>query len=469
MTEGLLTLVGGAALGWAFIARSRGADADPGAERGLRACTAMALALAIVSTVTAGTLLLPAVPSASLALRAGLLVFAIFLWPGRRRRPAPALPALTPALPAPRALRSLLAAACVAAIYATVVRLSARPDGAWDAFAFWNARARLLLRASHDASAILSPDLSAPHPDYPLLLPGLVAWSWSIVGEGVTSATAAIALLFGALAGASLFCAISPRRGGTVACLAVLVWLATPHVLRQVSWRYADVPLSAFLVLACGWLAAAYDRPAGAPGAVALAGLCASIGAWTKNEGMVAVLALGFVILARPPVGLARLAALRAFGLGALAFLAVLVAFKIGYAPPNDLVARTESAGALARLTDPSRYGVIARHLFAEFTRSSHWNYLFPGAIVVAAAGPLRGGAPRPVGRALALVGLGYFAVYVLTPQVLVWHLGTSADRLLMQLYPPVLLLAALRLPVPSNPPVSPSPPLRSGIESTLP
>jgi hypothetical protein len=45
---------------------------------------------------------------------------------------------------------------------------------------------------------------------------------------------------------------------------------------------------------------------------------------------------------------------------------------------------------------------------------------------------------------ALALMFVGYFFVYVLTPMDLIWHLGTSLERLLLQMWPTFLFLLFL-------------------------
>jgi len=46
----------------------------------------------------------------------------------------------------------------------------------------------------------------------------------------------------------------------------------------------------------------------------------------------------------------------------------------------------------------------------------------------------------------LAVMLIGYFFVYVITPQNLEWHLRTSLARLLLQLWPMTLFLFALCL-----------------------
>jgi hypothetical protein len=47
---------------------------------------------------------------------------------------------------------------------------------------------------------------------------------------------------------------------------------------------------------------------------------------------------------------------------------------------------------------------------------------------------------------AVMMMVLGYFAIYVITPLSLDYHLPTSLDRLMMHLWPSVLLLAGLAI-----------------------
>ena len=71
------------------------------------------------------------------------------------------------------------------------------------------------------------------------------------------------------------------------------------------------------------------------------------------------------------------------------------------------------------------------------------------GAIGFAGYLGLRGVAPdlrpvMPVAGPLVLTACGYCALYLVTPYNLSWHLATSADRLLVQLWPSIVFVALL-------------------------
>jgi hypothetical protein len=441
----LVILLAFGLVGVVVLRTIRPADPVTARERGLRWLTAAALTLALASTWTAASLFSPMLAFSAIAV--GLLaMFACAL-----RRPDP-LAAGPPDRfdwpPAPRALVALAALACAVAAFVVASRLSHMPDGEADAFAVWSLRARLFLRSPGDPS-VFSIGANA---DYPLLLPGLVALGWKIAGEGAGWVSGAIAALFLALAFSGIVAAVKPRRGATAAILSALALLAMPHVLHRAPWRYADVPLAAFLVLAIGWLASAYERPARARSALALAGLCASMAAWTKNEGSIHVVALALVLALRPPKSLTRRRAVACALAGATPFLAVLLAFKLGFAPNSEYGRALAPATLLGRLTDGSRHLAVARHVFDELLRGSHWNFLLPAAALTVGFFPCRDMGDIPAGRVVGLAALAYAAIYVVTPYPLAWQLDTSLDRLMLQLCPALLVALALRVAPPPPP-----------------
>ena len=436
----ILILAAVVLMGPVVVGAIRPSDAGPVRESGLRRLTALSLALALASAWTTASLLVP--PIAVCGVLVALLATALCV----RKRSNVSSAERLDVVVAPRAPRALVALASVAFAVAgavLVLRLARRPDGEWDAYAIWNLRARLLVREPGDLSTFAI----GAHPDYPLLLPGLVAAGWTLTGDGAAWVSGAIAWLFAAIAAGGIAAVVRPRRGSSMAILAALAYVAMPW--SSVPWRYADVPISAFLVLAVGWLASAYEQPSRARSAVALAGLCASLAAWTKNEGAVHVAALGLVLLLRPPTGVPRRRAMACFFGAALPLLAVLVAFKVGLAPESEYVAESTPTIWFSRLGDGSRYVTIARHVWEELTRRSHWNFLLPTAILLVGFLPRRRSADIPVARSVGLVALAYAGIYLVSPHPLDWQLTWSLDRLLLQLCPALLVALALRVAPP--------------------
>ncbi len=447
----LVTLVAFVLMGHVVVSAIRSSDAGPVGESGLRLLTSWALALALVSTWTAASLLVPSVAFGGMAV--ALLVLGLCV---RRRSEAPLAPPLAAVAPlrASRALVVLAVVAFAVAAFVLASRLGRRPDGQADASSIWNLRARLLVREPGDTATFAI----GAHPDYPLLLPGLVAAGWTLFSDAGPWVSGVIAALFLAIATAGILVAVRPRRGTSVAILAAIAYVAMPQVVQKTAWRYADVPISAYFVLAVGWLASAYEHPTRSRSALVLTGLCASLAVWTKNEGVFQVVALGLVLALRPPVGTSRGRALSSYLGGAAPFLCVLVAFKAGLAPDSEYVAAATPGQLIDRLSDGSRYVTVARYLFGEVTRWSHWAFLLPAAMLLAAFLPRRGSADVPVARCVGLVALAYVAIYLVTPLPLAWQLENSIDRLLLQLCPALFVAVALRIAPPVSPSRAPSP-----------
>jgi len=349
---------------------------------------------------------------------------------------AEAAPARAPILLAGGALlvAAGFAARAVAAYWVEI------PLGAFDAVATWNLRARLL----HLASGDLSNALDATN--YPLLLPGAISFQWSLAGA--VSTVAARATGAGFLAATALLLAACPRRGGrALGYAAAALFLATPFAVGQGSSQEADVPTACYLLASAALLASRLRATPGPP--AELAGLALGLLVWTKNEGL---LWAGFALalFALTDRRAARRDAPR-LALGLAPGLVALALFKLVWAPDRGLSASGFLEGeALGRLADGARWREIGGALVERLDPTAGpfpWGFawLF---LAVAAVGlrilraELASSESRFLSRlALATVGCVPI-VYALTPLPLAWHLGTSLDRLLLQLYP--LALAAV-------------------------
>ena len=99
----------------------------------------------------------------------------------------------------PAVPRYLIALFILAAALALIMFLGAvayNPHGEEGAWSIWDIKARFLFRAGAFWRDAFSSDLGFTHPDYPLMLPGLVALCWKLAGQESTNAPVAIAFLF---------------------------------------------------------------------------------------------------------------------------------------------------------------------------------------------------------------------------------------------------------------------------------
>jgi hypothetical protein len=320
-----------------------------------------------------------------------------------------------------------------------------QPHGTFDAYAIWNQRARFLFRLGADWRQAFDPNINWKfHADYPLLLPLNVVRLWTAAGSEVLRAPQVLSVLFALALAGVLFGALWSARRPVGAAVAGCLLLGTPWLLMIASAQTADVPLAGYLLGTAALLWLSLERETPPDGWMALAGLCAGLAAWTKNEGQLFALvalacAVGVAVRRR------GVRSLIAFLLGAALPAAALISFKLWLAAPGDLFVGQTLADLLAKLVDGSRYVTI----LAWFGRLE-WNFGgwgFPALPLLALAALLLW--KRPIHRApligmLVLLGLtlaGYMGIYLITPHPLEWHLNYSADRLLFHLYPLLLFI----------------------------
>ena len=180
------------------------------------------------------------------------------------------------------------------------------------------------------------------------------------------------------------------------------------------------------------------------------AGFLAGCALWTKNEGMLffPALLLGWAVASwkMKRMGKAWME-LMWMVLGASPFLALWVVLKIHCSPSNDLLASLSLPLIADRLLDPTRHGVILR--------TAVWTIVKMGSPIVLCVfwfflrdkKRIERTPARTAGSlALIFMAAGYYAAYLFSPYDLAWHLSTSAERLLLQIWPSALFLAILGL-----------------------
>ena len=402
------------------------------------------LGLGLTSALFFGASLVSARPALLSGVGEALLIIAL-AWSLRRRPPAPPAPVAdrVPLTWLDWILATSLVQAAVVAGVVVARAYAAEPYGGWDGWAIWNLHARFMLRAGPGwTDALTSPQLSWSHPDYPWLVPASVARVWSWSGAETPFAAAAVSVVFAIATVVLLVAAVAKLRGRTAALLAGLVLAGTPFFVTFAPNQHADIPL-ALCVLATGVLLALGRH-------FFLAGLCAALAAWTKNEGMLfaTIAALAVALQARRDHARGRFGC---FVAGLIIGAAPVIYFKLAIAPPNDL-AVAPLGPRLAHLLDGARHTLILATAWRDLRQFGEWT-LLPFAAMALPFAAWRWRPPLADARALpVLLGAmlaGFYVVYLLSPQDLAWHLDTSLVRLLLQLWPLALFWWALALPLP--------------------
>jgi len=331
-----------------------------------------------------------------------------------------------------------------------------QPHGIQDAWNIWNMRARFMFRGGPGWTDLFTPALYwLNHPDYPFLVTAGAARAWHLLGQETTAIPAVQAALYAAGLTGVLLTGLGSRHSWGQGTLAGTLLASSAWFVLFGAWQIADVPLTFFYTSALFFLVLVLSDTAPThPGLLFLLALTGGLAAWTKNEGILFALLLGAIwFLARlaarssPRVLLRELAGLLP-GLF-LPILALLI-LKLVLAPASDLFAGQSGSSIAARLADPARYTLTLEYLWHSvqtFSTFKGWSLTILPFLAVYALlhWPARGErALRGLAYAAAclfLLALGYFAIYLITPHDLVWHLRTSTNRLLFHLYPPGLLL----------------------------
>jgi len=348
----------------------------------------------------------------------------------------------------------------LAAAIAFILSFIRNPHGGWDAWAIWNMRARFIFRGGDHWTDALSGLLSWSHPDYPLLVPALVARGWVYAGQETVVVPALVSMLFALATVGLLSSSVTVLRGKTQGLLAGITLLGTPLFIEQGTSQLADIPLSFFFLATIALFCFQEELAKNKPGFLFLAGMAAGLSAWAKNEGL---LFLGSIMLARLAVRVwvrewkVYLRQMTVFALGLAPVLTILLYYKTQLVPPNDLLSALGSEASLARLADLSRYWVVGKAFAVE---AAHFGKgFFSGTLLLLVYLLLLGRndeekAAREIVAALMTLGMllvGYFFAYIIIPYELLWSLSTSLSRLFLQLWPSLLLVFFLAVNTPEQ------------------
>ena len=355
-------------------------------------------------------------------------------------QPSPVPSPLTTADWLVRAVFALIAAVAFSTI---VTEYVASPHGQWDAWAIWNQKARFLFRGGDEWNAFLGVPWS--NPSHPLLVSASVARLWAYAGAELTLVPAMLSLAFGAASVAAVMAALDLRRAR--AWMAGAVLLAPGTFVQLAAAQTSDLPVGLFvvttlIVLRNGDWGAAAD----AHGALFLAGVAGGLAAWTKNEGLLLwCIATSFVAFVAWRRGRIRPVAWWAAG-AALALLTV-AWLKLAVAPvPPPYLEDQTFAMLVERFLSPQRHAIVGGLAWQYWIRwGGPWaSGALPLAMVAAAVAACTPGG-RPVRGVVAIVALmmaGYYAMWLLSPLDTVWLITTTFDRLLLQLWPAIVLAA---------------------------
>lgn len=310
------------------------------------------------------------------------------------------------------------------------------PHGSMDAWMNWNVVSRFLVDGDDWRNTF---SRSLGHPDYPLFITLNNAITWIFLKKNSVWGPISFHIVIAFCTAGLLFSLINAVKGALQASLVVILFATQLFIAEMGMSQLADFPIS-YLILGTGGCTLLYVISAERRLAI-LAGFLAGLAAWTKNEGIVVVLSGLFIWIIIAFIR--ERTVIKEYLLGIAFPLAVVFLFKIFLAPSNDIF--SANINFLAKITNWDRYLLIFREAGSTIWKPGEDPVSLIGLIIV--YGLVIGRSEKRI-RGLWTIGLlilaqlsAYFAIYLITPHDLYWHLWTSLSRLYMHILPLAFLL----------------------------
>ncbi len=327
------------------------------------------------------------------------------------------------------------------------------PHGLWDAWNYWNLKAKFISRAPSQWSdlfqKVVSDDL---HLDYPLLQTGYIAQCWLLMKNESLIVPMVFAFIITFCTIGLLSASVSFFTNKTKGLIAGLILLATPFYMTMGYSQYADNTAGFFYLATVVLLTFARRGASIKPNFLIAAGFAAGLSAWSKNEGLLFITCLFISQLTLLFFKNYRelLVDLKYILIGILPVLLLIAYYRIAIAPPNDIV-NAQGAQTLVKLTDYSRYVTVCNWYVQQLSTFGQWilnplwlfliGFLYKGISLKENKNSL-----ISTFILLLLMLIGFFFIYIITPLDLVFHLSTSIHRLFFQLFPTFIFIYFLAI-----------------------
>lgn len=327
------------------------------------------------------------------------------------------------------------------------------PHGLWDAWNYWNLKAKLISKAPDLWPSLFHRMGSEEyHVDYPLLQTGFIALCWLSLKSETVLVPILLAFVFTFCTIGLLSSSVSFFTNKTKGLIAGLIMLGTPFFMTMGDSQYADNTVGFFFLATTVLLTFARSESTLKPKLFIAAGVTAGLSAWSKNEGLLFIACL---FLSQAPLLFVKsfrelFHELKYIVYGMVPILILIFYYKTAIAPPNDIV-HAQGAETLVKITDFSRYTTINQWFYQTFGTFGKWFinpwWLFLGAAVYVGISFKKHKNSLIAGFALLLLMVGgFYFIYVITPLELVFHLSTSIHRLFFQLFPSFIFIYFLAL-----------------------
>ncbi|MES2593565.1 MAG: glycosyltransferase family 39 protein [Bacteroidota bacterium] len=337
------------------------------------------------------------------------------------------------------------------------------PHGLWDAFNYWNLKAKIISRAPYEWPALFHQMISENfHLDYPLLQTGYIANCWLYMKNESVWVPIIVSFIFTFCTIGLLASSVSIFTNKTTGLIAGLILLATPFYMTMGDSQYADNTVGFFYLATIILLTFARSGTTIRPNLLITAGAMSALSAWSKNEGLLFILCLyvSQLILLFSKNYRELLNELKYLLVGMLPVLLLIIYYKSVIAPPNDIV-KAQGAETFIKLTDYSRYTTVAKWYAETFSSFGKWAFnpwwLFLAGLAYSVFLYKKAGVQKINNNLISsfililLMLIGFFFIYIITPLDLIFHLSTSIHRLFFQLFPSFIFIYFLIIKGPST------------------
>jgi hypothetical protein len=335
----------------------------------------------------------------------------------------------------------LLAVIVIAAAY-TEYRES--PYGQIDATLIWNLKARFMIRGGDAWTDFVH--VARSNPSHPMLVPASVARLWAYAGSESPLIAAGLGFAVGAAIVAAVVGALGVRRtrAWIAACVLIAPWTFGESLVAQT----ADLPFALYVLVTLIVVLRYADAGSGDMRRwLLLAGMLAGLVAWTKNEGLV-FLAITLTIAAWLVARAEGIRRLWWFLAGAAPALIALAWLKLAVAPvPPEYFAG--APGLAIAGTPPMGWARLALLPGLLWQHAVQWGGpAAAGTLPVAALAAVvvactrKGMAARTMLGVLIVMFAAYCAAWLVSPLDTAWLVGQTFPRLLLHLWPSLVLAA---------------------------
>jgi hypothetical protein len=287
-----------------------------------------------------------------------------------------------------------------------------------------------------------------------MMTPAMIVFGWKILGND----TRLIPLILGGIftfgTATVLFATLWHLKNYYIAILGTLILIFSNPFIQQGALQYADIPLAYYYICVISLSLVANKKIINDQRLFILIGILLGFCAWTKNEGFIFILSY-IIVMGLYDLFSKNFDKKKWFGLcaGLLPVGFVIVLFKsltIG----NDILSSIGSNNILELLTDVNRYKLVINYSYkyiSEFNNGNINIFIFL-VILMLIAGVVN---TKKIIKNLPTMGtifltfIFYLLIFLMTPKDITWHMQTSFTRLLIQLYPSLLLVILILLKEP--------------------